>query len=193
MTVRIASLIAVAALATLAAPVLAQDGPPPPGPDFRDGPPPMPRLRDDHFGRRPMPPVDAPRFGYSPEQRGAWLDECRGNHGGPMHDEQRRGHHGPGMRGPDGDGEEYCESYLQHYESMPAPVLDPHAIQPGYVTPGYVVPPLMWVRVPIIHEHRDCGCEEVVEEEVVTRTDPRPRRAVQHRRVVHDKRVRYAK
>jgi hypothetical protein len=63
---------------------------------------------------------------------------------------------------------------------------------PGYVTPGYVVPPLVWVRVPIIHQRVDCGCEEVIEEEVVTTPAPRARRVI-HRRVVGDKRVRYSK
>ena len=65
-------------------------------------------------------------------------------------------------------------------------------VQPEYVTPGYMVPPLMWVRVPIIHEQRDCGCgEEVVEERVVTTTvEHRP---AHHRRVAHDKYEKYSR
>jgi len=65
-------------------------------------------------------------------------------------------------------------------------------VQPEYVTPGYMVPPLMWVRVPIIHEQRDCGCgEEVVEERVVTTTvEHRP---AHHRRVRRDKYEKYSR
>lgn len=52
---------------------------------------------------------------------------------------------------------------------------------PGF---GYAYPypyPVVWVRVPIVTEHRDCGCEvveEVIEEHVVERAPrPAPRRA----------------
>ena len=178
MTIRTASLIAAAAVALVASSASAQDrwdGPPPPGPELRDGP--------------PMPPMGARRFGYSPEQRGQWLDECRANHAPPPMRDGRRGHGRPGP-GPDGETG-YCEGYLQHYEGMPGPAFQPGMVQPDYITPGYMVPPLMWVRVPIIHERRDCGCEEVVEEEVVTRPAPAPRRAAPRR--THDKRIRYAK
>ncbi|MBV8778135.1 MAG: hypothetical protein JO258_13150 [Alphaproteobacteria bacterium] len=75
----------------------------------------------------------------------------------------------------------------------PGGQLMPYAyVQPEYVTPGYMVPPLMWVRVPIIHEQRDCGCrDEVIEERVVTSTvEHRPAR---HRRVVHDKYEKYSR
>ncbi|HYC82629.1 MAG TPA: hypothetical protein VEB68_07715 [Croceibacterium sp.] len=91
MTIRSASLLAAALLAGNAVPALAQHdpgAPPPlPGPEWQhDG------WQDDepygdpdaHPGewREAAPPAGhypaaAPRMGYSPEQRAAWLDDCR--------------------------------------------------------------------------------------------------------------------
>lgn len=190
MTIRFASLIAAGALAALTTPALAQDadgaGPPERG-EWRGPPPrPMPGPGGERFERRAMPPMRAmpgPRPGYSPDERGAWMDQCHANFRGP----DRR----------DGPGGDYCEQYMGHYESgMPGPAMGPGlappmAWQPGYVTPGYMVPPLVWVRVPIVHERRGCGCEEVIEEEVITRPAPRARRVI-HRRV-HEKRVKYSR
>jgi hypothetical protein len=263
MYARFASLITAGALAALGAPALAQplDGPAPPDGAWHDGPPPQ---RIERFERRAMPPMAGPRRGYSADERGQWIEECRANFRGPDRFEDGRGRRrgaaigagvgalGGGIAGNQlagrgdhlagtaigagvgavagavvggaigaagdrdrGGPDEYCEQYLGQYEGgaggpgmrmprgpmahgmpmgpgMPVGPDMSYGWQPGYVTPGYMVPPLVWVRVPIMHERRDCGCEEVIEEEVTTRTAPRARRAI-HRRVVHDKRVKYTK
>jgi hypothetical protein len=92
----------------------------------------------------------------------------------------------------DRDRIDECEAYLVQYEHGfegngpayagaayargPAHAGPPHgayAAPPGY---GYAYPypyPVVWVKVPIITRHR-CGCDEVVEEEVVERSAPAP-------------------
>jgi hypothetical protein len=81
---------------------------------------------------------------------------------------------------------DYCEEYLARYEDS--------AVAYGtYGTDGqgfspYGTPGVMWVRVPIIREKRDCGCEEVIEEEVITPA-PRARRVAPR----PEKRVRYSR
>ena len=57
---------------------------------------------------------------------------------------------------------------------------------------GYHYPypyPVMWVKVPIVTERRDCGCETVVEEWVEEEAAPPPR----VRRRAPDKRIRTTK
>ena len=152
MTARLASFLVAAALALPASSVLAQDwhdGPPPPeapGPEFRDGPAPIPgtpremrrfELRRDggreyREGRRDGPP---PLPGMVPPGPGMVMPP-------------------PGARGP-----------MMAY-AYPSPY------------PGWVYPPVAWVKVPIVREHRDCGCEEVTEERVVTHVAHRAHRPV---------------
>jgi hypothetical protein len=258
MYARFASLIAAGALAALASPALAQDidgGAPPERGEWRDGPPPMPMPGPGmRFERRAMPPMTGPQRGYSPDERGAWIEQCRANFRGPDPRDGSRGRRrgaaigagvgaiGGGIAGNQlaGRGDhrvgtaigavggavagavvggaigaasdrdrggvgEYCEQYLSRYEGgrsgMPMGPMGPgmdHGVmppmgpgmsygwQPGYVTPGYMVPPLVWVRVPIVHERRDCGCEEVIEEEVITRSAPRARPVI-HRQTKYSK------
>jgi hypothetical protein len=261
MNARFASLIAAGALIALASPALAQDidgAAPPERGEWRDGPPPMPMPPGgmQRFERRVVGPMAGPRPGYSPDERGAWIEECRANFRGPDRFEDGRGRRrgaaigagvgavGGGIAGNRiagrgdrlagtaigagvgavagavvgsaigaaadrgrGGPDEYCEQYLSRYEGgmagpgMPMPMgpmahgmpMGPgmappmgYEWQPGYVTPGYMVPPLVWVRVPIFHERRDCGCEEVIEEEVITRPAPRARRVI-HRQTKYSK------
>jgi hypothetical protein len=82
--------------------------------------------------------------------------------------------HGPGMIMP-----------------PPPPGSPGPAIGYGYPSPypGWVYPPVAWVKVPIVHE-RSCGCQEVVEEEVVTHVAPQ---RVIHRRHEAGKWVRSTK
>jgi hypothetical protein len=103
----------------------------------------------------------------------------------------------------DRDRFDECETYLARYEQSfaggpgmgrsPGMAYSHHAEGYGFY-PGFAYPgPVMWVRVPIIREHRrDCGCQEVVEEVVEERASPppRPRPAPAPRR---EKRVRYSK
>lgn len=258
MYARFASLIAAGALAALASPALAQDidgAAPPERGQWRDGPPPMrmPGPGMQRFERRVVGPMAGPRPGYSPDERGAWIEQCRANFRGPDDGRGRRrgaaigagvGAIGGGIAGNqlagrgdhlagtaigvgvgavagavvggaigaagdrDRGGDEYCERYLGQYEGgmagmpmgpmpqampmgpgmehgMMAPPMG-YGWQPGYVTPGYMVPPLVWVRVPIVHERRDCGCEEVIEEEVITRPAHRARRVI-HRQTKYSK------
>ncbi|MEO6152450.1 MAG: hypothetical protein ABIT09_05990 [Croceibacterium sp.] len=133
--------------------------------------------------------MDGPRFGYSPEAREAWLDECYANFPEPDRRHEWRGQH----RGAPTDGYSegrpvsYCDDYLEHYErAMVDPQFGPQfgpdhrprlpfGSVPAYVTPGYIVPPLVWVRVPIIRERRGCECGKIIESEIVT---PPARRAM---------------
>lgn len=83
-----------------------------------------------------------------------------------------------------------CETYLVRYEqSYVGGYGQPYAY--GAQVYGYSGP-VMWVRVPIMREHRrDCGCTEVVEEVVEERPAQRARRSAPAR--THEKRVRYTK
>jgi hypothetical protein len=187
------------------------------------------RRGDDGRRERRMGRFDRePRFGYSPEDRTAWLDECRSKHDDRYLDD-RAAERGAAIGGAIGaigggiagnriagrgdrlegtiigagvglagvaiggaigadadrrarlDGADYCSDYLGHYERG--------GMGPAYT--GYGYPAVMWVRVPIIRERAsDCGCEEVIEEEVVT---TRPARRVAPRRPAPDKRVRLTK
>lgn len=143
MTLRSASLIAIAVAAT-AAPALAQDGYDP-GP-----PPPLPAWEEELD--------DYPDEEYLEDEDGeedAWA-EPRGHYGPPPHARGYPPGHGAGAWG-------------YHY---PYPY------------------PVMWVRVPIITERRDCGCETVVEEWIEEEpAPPRVRRAPPPR----DKRIRVTK
>jgi len=255
MTLRFASLLAAAGLATLAAPAHAQDGydpgPPPPLPawdesawdeaeeypddEYRDG--------EEAWGEEEAwdeeevweergvhhgPPPRA--VGYPPEQRAAWLEECRARY----HDASGRARGqviggvlgavaggvagsaiaegddnlggtliGAGVGGLAGaviGGEvgeradrrriDECEAYLVRYERG----YRAHGPGHGAGAWGYHYPypyPVMWVRVPIVTERRDCGCETVVEERIVEERVPPPvRRAAPPRR---DKRIRTVK
>lgn len=110
---------------------------------------------------RPLPPqpqLSGPRFGYSLEERAAWLDECRARAGYGYRDE-RRG------RVDQGGPVDECAAYLDRYE----------ASAPDY--PTHVSRPVMMVRVPIQPERsRDCGCTIEVIEEIVEEA-PAPRAA----------------
>ena len=88
MTFRSASLFAAAALAGLTAPALAQDydpGEPPPLPTWEDQTEQAPSYASEDQDPRwlepreqPIAPYgEGPAMGYSPEQRAAWLDQCR--------------------------------------------------------------------------------------------------------------------
>lgn len=240
MTLRFASLLSAAALAAMAAPVLAQDsydpGPPPPLPAWdeeRDEYPDDEYLDEEEawedHGSGPAPHA----MGYPPEQRAAWLEQCRARY----HDEsgRRRGQVLGGVLGAvaggvaggaiaEGDdnlggvligagvgglagaavGEaigadagrdriDECEVYLLRYEQSYRGYGPGHG--PGHASGayGYHYPypyPVMWVKVPIVTERRDCGCETVVEEWVEEEpAPPRIRRAVPAR----DKRIRITK
>jgi hypothetical protein len=236
MTLRFASLLATVAVATMAAPALAQDGydpgPPPPLPawdeeldEYPDG-----EYLDDEdaWEHRGPPPHGAPHaMGYPPEQRAAWLDECRARY----HDESghRRGQVIGGLLGAvaggvagseiaegsdnlggtligagvgglagaavggaigaeaDRDRIDACEAYLLHHEQ------GYRGYDHGQGAYGYHYPypyPVMWVRVPIVTERRDCECETVVEEWVEEEpAPPRIRRVAPPR----DKRIRITK
>jgi hypothetical protein len=217
MTTRSASLLAAALVlgAATAAPVLAQDGRYDPGP-----PPPLPSWEEDweeysddeyvededawesHDNR-----IGRPDTGYAPEQRAAWLEQCRATYydesgrrrgqvvggllgavaGGVAGSEIAEGDDnlggtliGAGVGGlagaavggaigaeADRDRMDECEAYLLHYEQSyrghgPG---GPHGYGQGPYGYHYPYPyPVMWVKVPIITERRDCGCETVVEE-----------------------------
>jgi hypothetical protein len=78
---------------------------------------------------------------------------------------------------------DFCEDYLIQYEESAVGYGHyPHGVSP------YGAAPVMWVRVPVMREKRDCGCAEVVEEEVDAPA-PRARRVAPR----PDKRVRYSK
>ncbi len=84
-----------------------------------------------------------------------------------------------------------CEAYLPRYEQNYYSSYRPAQAQGSYGHPqgayGYHYPypyPVMWVKVPIVTERRDCGCETVVEERVeVERAPPRVRRRAPDKRV----------
>ena len=70
-----------------------------------------------------------------------------------------------------------CEAYLAQYEQGYAGYGTAAAYGTGSGV-GYHYPypyPVMWVRVPIVTERRDCGCEEIVEGYVEERPAPPPR------------------
>jgi hypothetical protein len=120
----------------------------------------------------PLPP---------PPAADAWQDGPDGQWGGPEYHEMRH-EHGPGpMIAPPGYG--------------PGPMMPP---PPGYAPgmpgyyPGWVMPPVVWVRVPIMHERRDCDCEQVIEEEVTTSPAPRAQRIIP-KRAIPGKRIRLTK
>jgi hypothetical protein len=236
MTLRFASLLTAVALATMAAPAFAQDGydpgPPPPLPAWDEA---LEEYPDDEYlddedawEHRGPPPYGAPHaMGYPPEQRAAWLEECRARY----HDEsgRRRGQVIGGLLGAVAGGVagneiaegsdnlggtligagvgglagaavggaigseadrhriDACEAYLLHHEQ------GYRGYGHGQGTYGYHYPypyPVMWVRVPIVTERRDCGCETVVEERVEEEpAPPRIRRVAPPR----DKRIRITK
>jgi hypothetical protein len=236
MTLRFASLLAAGVLAALAAPVLAQDsydpGPPPPLPawdeELEEYPDEEYRDEEDtwveqsgHHG----PPPHA--MGYPPEQRAAWLEECRAryhdasgrrrgqviggllgavaggvagsaiaegsdNLGGTLIGAGVGGLAGAAIGGEIGaeanrDRIDECEAYLLRHEQS----YRGHGPGPGAYGYHYPYPyPVMWVRVPIVTERRDCGCETEVEEWVEEEpAPPRIRRTVPRR----DKRIRITK
>ena len=256
MTIRSASLLAVAIVlgAATAAPALAQDGRYDPGP-----PPPLPawdgeleeypddeyvedeevwenhgdhhRNRDGYPGMRAHGPGHA--AGYPPEQRTAWLEQCRATY----HDEsgRRRGQVIGGLLGAvaggvagseiaEGDNNlggtligagvgglagaaiggaigaeadrnriDECEAYLLRYEQSYRGQGPGHYYGHAAGAYGYHYPypyPVMWVKVPIVTERRDCGCETMVEEWVEEEpAPPRIRRVAPPR----DKRIRITK
>lgn len=70
-----------------------------------------------------------------------------------------------------------CEAYLVRYEQSYAGYGHGYAREgawtPGMVGYHYPYPyPVMWVKVPIVTERGDCGCETVVEEVVVEEAPP---------------------
>lgn len=119
----------------------------------------------------PLPPQPqiawtGPRFGYSLEERAAWLDECRVRIGYYRYEdwrgERRVRHSTPGSF-------DECAAYLDRYEASAS----------AYPTIGYgYAGPVMMVRVPIHRERsRDCDCtSEVIEEIVEEAPAPRPAR-----------------
>lgn len=155
-----------------------------PHPGASDLPPwPMPGRAPLREGHRP-PPGAEPRLGYSPAERGAWLDACHAGPAAPDCDlylERYEGRwNGPGMANPP-----------YGWRGMVAPEIAgpgmPYAFAQGMVTPGYAVPPLAWIRVPIMRAQADCGCEEVVEETIEDAAPaPRARRIIE-RRVVRER------
>lgn len=244
MTLRFASLLAAAGLAALAAPALAQDGydpgPPPPLPawdEAEDYPDEEYLDEDDAWeeeGGHHFPPPHA--MGYPPEQRAAWLEECRARYhetsgrargqviggvlgavaGGVAGSAIAEGDDnlggtliGAGVGGLAGaaiGGEvgaeadrrqiDECEAYLVRYEHGSRGYGHGPGHGPGYGAAAwgnhYPYPyPVMWVRVPIVTERRDCGCETVVEETVVEESAPPPVRRVPPPR--RDKRIRTVK
>lgn len=91
----------------------------------------------------------------------------------------------------DRDRIDECEAYLLRYEHGYRGHGPNYGRAPGAYGYHYPYPyPVMWVRVPIVTERRDCGCETVVEEWVeeepaplrIRRAPPRP-----------DKRIRITK
>jgi len=235
MTLRSASLLATAAMAAMAAPALAQDGydpgPPPPLPAWEE----EEEYPDEEYvdedgaweqrsGHHGAPPH---AMGYPPEQRAAWLEECRAryydangrgrgqviggllgavaggvagaaiaegddNLGGTLIGAGAGALAGAaigGEVGAEADRDRYdaCEVYLLRHEQSYRGYGPGH----GAGAWGYHYPypyPVMWVRVPIVTERRDCGCETVVEEWV--EEEPAPPRV---RRAAPDKRVRITK
>jgi hypothetical protein len=241
MTLRFASLLATAALATLAAPALAQDGydpgPPPPLPAWDeelDEYPDDGYLDDDAWEDRGPPLHAAPQAtGYPPEQRAAWLEQCRASYydesgrrrgeviggvlgavaGGVAGSEIAEGGDnlggtliGAGVGGlagaavggaigaeADRDRIDECEAYLLRYEQSHYGHGAGARYDHGQGAYGYHYPypyPVMWVKVPIVTERRDCGCETVVEEWVEEEPAPPRIRRVAPRR---DKRIRTTK
>lgn len=238
MTLRFASLLAAAAMAVLAAPALAQDsydpGPPPPLPAWDEELDEYPddeylgKEEDDAWEEQAAhhgPPPHA--MGYPPDQRAAWLEDCRAryhdangrargqviggllgavaggvagaaiaegddNLGGALIGAGVGGLAGAAIGGEAGAESDRarldeCAAYLLQYERS----YRGHG--PGHAAGayGYHYPypyPVMWVRVPIMTERRDCGCETVVEE--WTEEEPAPPRV---RRPAPDKRVRITK
>jgi hypothetical protein len=187
MTLRCASLLAAAALAATAAPALAQDsydpGPPPPLPAWEDEVDDYREEIEEEWEEDPWekddihhrPPPHA--MGYPPDQRAAWLEDCRARYEGAS----------------GGHPTDECEAWLLRYEHGyrgHGPGYGPghHAGAWGY---HYPYPyPVMWVRVPIVTERRDCGCETVVEE--WTEEEPAPPR-VRRAPPPGDKRIRITK
>jgi hypothetical protein len=235
MTLRFASLLAAAGLAALAAPALAQDGydpgPPPPLPAWDEAeeyPDDEYLDEEDAWEERSVHHGPAPHAaGYPPEQRSAWLEECRAryhdaggrargqviggllgavaggvagsaiaeggdNLGGTLIGAGVGGLAGAAIggevgAGADRDRRDECEAYLLRHEQS----YRGHEPGHGAGAWGYHYPypyPVMWVKVPIVTERRDCGCETVVEERVVEEVPP-PR----VRRRPADKRVRITK
>jgi len=210
-------------MAAMAAPALAQDGydpgPPPPLPAWEE----EDEYPDEEYldeedaweqrsGHHGPPPHE---MGYPPEQRAAWLEECRARY----HDAngRARGQVIGGLLGAvaggaaggaiaEGDdnlggtlgtfdriekslaeGERWSgydrEAYLLRHEQS----YRGYGPGRGAGAWGYHYPypyPVMWARVPIVTERRDCGCETVVEEWVEEeRAPPRARRAAPDKRV----------
>ncbi len=253
MTIRSASLLAAVALAAMAAPAFAQDGydpgPPPPLPtweeeweehaegDYAEDEDAWEDHGDLYGDRVDHPGMPAhrsgPAMGYPPEQRAAWLEQCRATY----YDESGRRHGqviggllgavaggvagseiaegddnlggtliGAGAGGlagaaiggaigadADRDRIDECEAYLLRYEhGLRGYGPSPHyGHGPGAYGYHYPYPyPVMWVKVPIVTERRDCGCETVVEEWVEEEpAPPRIRRVAPPR----GKRVRISK
>ena len=98
-----------------------------------------------------------------------------------------------GARG-DRDRLDACEAYLLRYEQSYRGPEPGHGAVAGAWGYHYPYPyPVIWVRVPIVTERRDCGCETVVEERVVEERvveEPAPPRV---RRRAPDKRIRTTK
>ena len=244
MTIRSASLLAAAALTAASAPAFAQDGPYDPG-----LPPPLPAWeeeedylddeyveqddgdREDHHGHSDRPGMHPHRpthaMGYPPEQRAAWLEQCRATY--YDEDGRRRGQVIGGLLGTvaggvagsaiaegsdnlggtligagvgglagaavggaigaqaDRDRIDECEAYLLRYEQS----YRGYGHAAGAYGYHYPYPyPVMWVKVPIVTERRDCGCETMVEEWVEEEpAPPRIRRVAPPR----DKRIRITK
>ena len=161
MPARLASLFAAAALCAAASPLMAQDwheGPPPPDDqeaDARDRDGPMPGR---HVIRRIELRHGEGRPGPREREWSRW--------GGPPPLPAMMPPPGPGMMVPPPPG---------------APPMMTYAYPSPY--PGWVYPPVAWVKVPIVHERRGCGCEKVVEEKIVTREVRPAHRVIRHRRV----------